>query len=238
MMRQKKLKVEGNDHFKQKDYKKALKCYTRIFMHLGMNPCMNLSQMTGQGKGTKDPIQQEMDALRLTAFNNIAAVYAKMENWEECKDNCSRVLKHDDKNIKALFRRGLAHRKLSLFELARSDLLKANELLNGKHDVAIERELKLLKKDEERNEREFYRKMKKQMERQKALKQKKNNNNNNNNNNSNSSSNTNNKPNKSSNNGNKKTKTKKKDNNAKMKSKKNNTNVDNADMDDDIPTQF
>eukprot|EP00486_Rosalina_sp_Unknown_P000484 CAMPEP_0201565890 /NCGR_PEP_ID=MMETSP0190_2-20130828/5314_1 /ASSEMBLY_ACC=CAM_ASM_000263 /TAXON_ID=37353 /ORGANISM="Rosalina sp." /LENGTH=312 /DNA_ID=CAMNT_0047983903 /DNA_START=115 /DNA_END=1053 /DNA_ORIENTATION=+ len=173
------LKDAGNAAFKSGDFKGALKNYSRIFMHIGMNPCMNMSQMMGgggappaQNQQSKDPLQQKTDGLRLTAFNNMAAVYAKMGKWDDCKDKCTRVLKHDDKNTKALFRRGMAQRKLNLYELARADLEKAKEI-KGTKDPAIERELKLLSKDEKNADKEFYAKMKKQMQRAKKKKAKK-----------------------------------------------------------------
>jgi len=172
------LKDAGNAAFKGGDLKGALKNYSRIFMHIGMNPCMNMSQMMGGGGAppdpaskSKDPLQQKTDELRLTAFNNMAAVYSKMGKWEDAKEKCSRVLKHDDKNMKALFRRGMAFRKLNLYELARADLEKAKEVLGDKEDRAITRELKLLEKDEKNADKAFYAKMKKQM--QKAQKKKK-----------------------------------------------------------------
>merc|ERR1712173_188232 len=148
----------------------------------GMNPCMNMSQMMGQGgappnpstpQSTWDPLQQKTDELRLTAFNNMAAVYSKMGKWEDCKEKCTRVLKHDDKNTKALFRRGMAFRKLNLYELARVDLMKAKEVLGGKEDKAIARELKLLDKDEKSADKAFYAKMRKQMKLQQQKKNKK-----------------------------------------------------------------
>lgn len=172
------LKDAGNAAFKAGDLKGALKNYSRIFMHIGMNPCMNMSQMMGGGGAppdpaakSKDPLQQKTDELRLTAFNNMAAVYSKMGKWEDAKEKCSRVLKHDDKNKKALFRRGMALRKLNLYELARVDLEKAKEVMGDKVDPAIQRELKLLDKDEKNADKAFYAKMKKQM--QKAQKKKK-----------------------------------------------------------------
>ena len=93
------LKDAGNTAFKSGDFKGALKNYSRIFMHIGMNPCMNMQQMMGQGSGkpnpassaTKDPLQQKTDALRLTAFNNMAAVYARMGKWDDVKEKCTRV---------------------------------------------------------------------------------------------------------------------------------------------------
>ena len=92
------LKDAGNKCFKSQDYKGALKNYSRIFMHIGMNPCMNMQQVMGQsGKpnpaasSTKDPLQQKTDELRLTAFNNMAAVYAKLGKWDDAKEKCTRV---------------------------------------------------------------------------------------------------------------------------------------------------
>merc|ERR1719229_1039550 len=121
----------------------------------------------------KDPLVAKTDLLRLTAFNNMAAVYSKMGRWDDAKEKCSRVLKHDEKNTKALFRRGMAHRKLNLYELARADLIKAKNILNNKSDAAIERELKLLEKDEKSADKAFYAKMKKQMKLQQQKKKKK-----------------------------------------------------------------
>merc|ERR1711902_222525 len=54
---------------------------------------------------------------------------------------------------------------------ARADLMKAKEVLGGKEDKAIARELKLLDKDEKSADKAFYAKMRKQM--QKAQKKKK-----------------------------------------------------------------
>merc|ERR1712087_1043108 len=71
----------------------------------------------------------------------------------------------------ALFRRGMAHRKLNLYELARADLEKARELVGDAKDAAIARELKLLDKDEKSADKVFYAQMKKQM--QKAQRKKK-----------------------------------------------------------------
>ena len=84
-----------------------------------------------------------------------------------------KVLKHDEQNTKALFRRGMAHRKLNLYELSRADLVKAKQILNNKSDAAIERELKLLEKDEKSADKAFYAKMKKQMKMAEKQKQKK-----------------------------------------------------------------
>ncbi|ETO06361.1 hypothetical protein RFI_31041 [Reticulomyxa filosa] len=84
---------------------------------------------------------------------------------------CLFVLKHDAKNVKALFRRAKAYRHLGLFELALADLNKVQELI-GK-DSTIEEELKLLKKDERNADKAFYLQMQKAMQKNTELKKKK-----------------------------------------------------------------
>jgi len=169
-----KLKEEGNEAFKNGDNKNALKCYSRIFMHLGMNPCMNMASMTKQDTTAKpkDPLEVKCDELRLSAFNNMAAVYAKMKNWEDCKEKCTQVLKHDPDNVKALFRRGKAYRLMGLYDLARADLTKAYTLMGGK-DKAIEAEFKLLDKEYKNADQAFLQKMHKAMKKDAELKKKK-----------------------------------------------------------------
>ncbi len=76
-----------------------------------MNPCMNMGAMMGKDPGkpkAKNPLvnlspplplrfdslkkkEEKTDQLRITAFNNIAAVYARQEKWDECKEKCTRV---------------------------------------------------------------------------------------------------------------------------------------------------
>merc|ERR1719273_1247294 len=126
------LKESGNTAYQSAEYQLALKHYSQIFVFLGMNPPMNMNMMMGSGASTKhvaprppprDPMQRQIDDLRLSAFNNMAAVYCKMGKWKDCKEKCSRVLQHDDQNIKALFRRGMAHRKLNALKMAKCDML-------------------------------------------------------------------------------------------------------------------
>lgn len=173
-----KLKETGNEAFKKGDFKTALKNYTRILMHIGMNPCMNVQAMMGNKPDpnqAKDPIQVKTDALRLTAFNNIAMVHAKHGKWEECKNFCDRVLKHEENNTKALYRRGMANRKLGLFALARKDYDNVKSMLDkaGKSDPALEKEMKMLKKNEKDSDKEFMKAMKKSMEKAKKINLKK-----------------------------------------------------------------
>ena len=155
-----KLKAKGNEAFKKHDYKNALKYYSSIIIHLGMNSRMEISQITNKTgaanpyrKSSRSSIQKKIDDLRLIAFNNMAAVYLKQEDYEKAIDKASRVLDDDEYNKKALFRRGMAHRKLGHLDDARDDLLNAARTQNLEQiDPAIQRELLLLKKDMEKVE--------------------------------------------------------------------------------------
>ncbi|ETO26065.1 hypothetical protein RFI_11072 [Reticulomyxa filosa] len=113
------------------------------------------------------------DELRMAAFNNMAAVYANEQNWEECKNQCTQVivLKNDEKNTKALFRRAKAYRHLGLHELACCDLVKAQEL-TGTSDPTIEAEMKLLKKDIKNADNAFLQSMRQGMKKAQSKKKK------------------------------------------------------------------
>merc|ERR1711994_653626 len=105
--------------------------------------------MGSSKNSSSDPMQRQIDDLRITAFNNMAAVYFKMGKWRECKAKCTRVLEDDNQNIKALYYRGMAHRRMRLVKSAKSDFQTAQKLIreesNPMHQ-AIEREMNLLSK--------------------------------------------------------------------------------------------
>ena len=174
-----KLKNAGNEAFKAGDYKNALKNYSRIFIHIGMNPHMDMSAMLGGGKSPPqqqqakkpvDPQTARVNELRLTAFNNMAMVYLKQKKWQQAREKCDKVIEKDAKNKKALFRRGIALRHLNSFELARADFVAAQKI--DKKNAAIERELKILAKEEKKAENAFYKQMKRQMMRGQKKKKK------------------------------------------------------------------
>lgn len=186
-----KLKNTGNEAFKAGDYKEALKYYSRIFIHIGMNPHMDMAAMMGGGgkpppqaqqpKKEIDPHTAKVNALRLTAFNNMATVYLKTKQWPKCREKCDKVIERDAKNTKALFRRGTALRHLNCFELARADFASATKILEVSKDAkdikamtAIKREMKILAKEEKKAENAFYKQMKKQMKRGQKKQKKKN----------------------------------------------------------------
>eukprot|EP00483_Globobulimina_turgida_P007013 UN07027 len=149
------VKQKGNDAFKSGDYKNALKYYSQIIIYVGMHSQMHIRQVTTSVGGanpykpsSRTTTQRNTDELRSVAFNNMAAVYLKMQDYQRAIEKCSHVLEADPRNKKALFRRGMAYRKLGKLDKARNDLVSAARAQNLQQvDPAIERELKLLKDD-------------------------------------------------------------------------------------------
>merc|ERR1719216_407906 len=120
---------------------------------------MDLSMMMGakapsnNATSSHDQMEQKIDELRLTAFSNMAAVYFKMGKWRECKAKCTRVLEQDCQNTKALYYRGMVHRRLKMPRSAKSDLQTAQKLIKDESNPmyqAIEREMKSLSKGKDK----------------------------------------------------------------------------------------
>merc|ERR1712232_206973 len=74
------------------------------------------------------------------------------------------VLGKDKDNTKALIRRAICLRHLGSLELARADLEAAQKIFAPNKDRAVERELKLLKKEEKQAENALYKEMQRRMQ--------------------------------------------------------------------------
>merc|ERR1719410_210391 len=117
-----------------------------------------------QNKKPVDPQTAKTNALRITAFNNMAMVYIKTEKWQKAREKCDNVLGKDKDNTKALIRRAICLRHLGSLELARADLEAAQKIFAPNKDRAVERELKLLKKEEKQAENALYKEMQRRMQ--------------------------------------------------------------------------
>ncbi|KAJ3213387.1 RNA polymerase II-associated protein 3 [Dinochytrium kinnereticum] len=91
-------KEKGNEYFKRGELKKALKHYSLsiLFDHSQTAPLINR-----------------------------ALVHLKMKNWRKAEEDCTSGLNLEPKNIKALWRRGVARSALGLLLDAEADLQKA-----------------------------------------------------------------------------------------------------------------
>ncbi len=88
------LKQSGNDKLKQGNYKDAAADYKEGIEFLEHEHAAQAKQL--------------LNILRL----NSAQAYLKLNQTAEVVDNCTKVLKEEEDNLKAFYRRGLAYIKM------------------------------------------------------------------------------------------------------------------------------
>uniref|UniRef100_A0A670K4V8 Sperm associated antigen 1 n=1 Tax=Podarcis muralis TaxID=64176 RepID=A0A670K4V8_PODMU len=121
----KSLKNKGNEFVKKGNYEEALIKY---------NECIKLNS-------------QEQ-----TIYTNRALCYLKLFQYEEAKKDCDHVLQIDDSNIKALYRRALAHKGLQLQETTQLLKLKNEHTVNGQQKQRKKIEIQEVNEEEEARE--------------------------------------------------------------------------------------
>ncbi|CAJ1947471.1 unnamed protein product [Cylindrotheca closterium] len=130
------LKEEGNTYFKAQDYEKALRSYRR-----GTSTLKPLNKAN-----TGDP---QVKSLLVSLQSNLSMMYFKLNKYKESAVVASSVLKIENNNVKAFYRRAVANRKLGEYKKARDDLREAlkydsknsavrKELASIKHSIAKE----------------------------------------------------------------------------------------------------
>ncbi|KAK8794479.1 stress-inducible protein [Blastocystis sp. subtype 4] len=108
-------KAEGNEYFKSSKFPEAINSYTKAI------------QSAGEGAPMND--------LLCACYNNRAACYQQLGNYEAVVADASRVIEYDPKNVKALLRRGLAFESLERYRSALEDI-RAVLAINPTIDMA------------------------------------------------------------------------------------------------------
>lgn len=98
------MKDEGNETFKDKEYKKAYDLYTAA-----LNVC---KQIEVKYSSKVDP------TFLSTLFSNRAACLLKMDNFKDCINDCNLAIQHNSENIKAYYRLASAYKKLKDWQSA------------------------------------------------------------------------------------------------------------------------
>ncbi|KAL2913349.1 hypothetical protein HK105_207094 [Polyrhizophydium stewartii] len=126
----KQLKDQGNEHFKAGRIKEALGMYNQALLYL--NGLDNSSMAGVVSSGLIEPLtaddKAEIDATILACWLNMAACYIRQERYTKAVDFCDKVLKKDENNVKAHFRKGQALLKSNNLDPAEQSLLKAAKL--------------------------------------------------------------------------------------------------------------
>ncbi len=135
----KEFKLDGNALFHVNKSREALEKYKLALIYY---------EYCFDAVGDK---KRELEHVRLLCLLNAAACTLELESYAQCIEFCDEALEIDDRNPKAFYRRGKAHRLLNRHDLARRDLEIANELSKGgKGCKDIRREMMLLQQCEER----------------------------------------------------------------------------------------
>lgn len=140
-----KEKEEGNHFFKQGQNQEALKHY-----HQGL---LNINGLVGLDQKETSQVNE----IKVTICNNMAAVYLKQRKHEKAITYCNKVLEIDKRNVKAIFRRGKAYLEKDDVERAQEDLKEAEKI--NPEDSSIKKELALLKKksaEQDKKQQKFY----------------------------------------------------------------------------------
>jgi len=124
-------KEEGNNHFKAGELDKAVRSYRKG---------TNLLKPFNKNNTGDDQVK----ALLVTLQNNLSMVFFKQSKTKVSRDIATKSLKIDPVNVKALYRRAVAHKKMGDLEKARDDLKEAVKL--DANNAAVKKELQTIKK--------------------------------------------------------------------------------------------
>jgi tetratricopeptide (TPR) repeat protein len=119
------LKEEGNEFFKNGDLVRASRAYKK-----------GVSILKPIHKENSDDF--EVKALIVTLSNNLSMVCLKQGKPKLSLDVATKAIEVDDTNMKAYYRRAMAHKKLGNFKEAKSDLKEAVKCDSGNNTVKKE----------------------------------------------------------------------------------------------------
>ncbi|EOA30864.1 hypothetical protein CARUB_v10014006mg [Capsella rubella] len=143
-------KMDGNSLFKEEKLEEAMQQYEMAIAYMGDDFMFQL-----YGK-----YQDMALAVKNPCHLNMAACLIKLKRYDEAIGHCNIVLTEEEKNPKALFRRGKAKSELGQMESARDDFRKAQKY--APDDNAIRRELRALAEQEKavyQKQKEMYKGM-------------------------------------------------------------------------------
>ena len=130
------IKESGNIFYRAGDYAKSGRKYKKVTRYFNY-----FKDMTKDDDG-----KQALDSFQLINLTNLAATELKLKAFSDVKFSCNEVIKMDQNNSKAYYRRGLAHLEEKNYELALDDLKMAHKLVPGNRAILneFERAKKLL----------------------------------------------------------------------------------------------
>ncbi|PIK56948.1 hypothetical protein BSL78_06149 [Apostichopus japonicus] len=138
------LKEEGNNFYNQKDYQRAAEKYAEA---LGCLENLLLHEKPNSEDWMK------LDEVRIPFLLNYAQCKYQLGEYYQAIEHATSVLDKEEDNIKALFRRGQAHRHCCNYQEAREDFLKVAKL-DPKLGAAVRKELNAITEMEKERDAE------------------------------------------------------------------------------------
>jgi tetratricopeptide (TPR) repeat protein len=133
------LRELGNKRFKDGRYDEAVKFYFKAKLFLPSGPAAHEPVKDGDEHGAR------ARACFIAVSSNAAACKLKQGEHDVCIRMCDGILRLDTKNVKALYRKGIALRATDALDEAEDVLRQAAEL--APDDKAIQKELNSVLKD-------------------------------------------------------------------------------------------
>lgn len=120
-------KTKGVEFFKQSDYVEASHRFGRALKVL----CSIPVEVEDAPSEIDSVRVADVDRLRCNLYGNLASCYLKVKDAETTIELCDKVLAFDGDNVKALYRKGMAHVEEGEFEKARDVLERVLEIEPG-----------------------------------------------------------------------------------------------------------
>jgi tetratricopeptide (TPR) repeat protein len=117
------FKDSGNVAFKNKDLTLAQKCYQD-----GIDLLMPHKDLGGPSDDVTEEQYASMISTYVGVQGNLGLLHFKQEEWTSVVKSTVEVLKYDGDNVKAHYRRGVAHRRLNSLHESKQALSRAVEL--------------------------------------------------------------------------------------------------------------
>lgn len=155
------LKNQGNEYYRAEDYKLALKCYSHVFLEIGMNSSSSIqslftatgmmsndssSSATTENQESLKSINSKIFHLRISTLNNMAMAYMVTHEWQKLIEKCDQVLKHSPYDFKALFRKSRGLRHLTQYYPAKKILEVLQKMYAN--DFKVKNELALIERED------------------------------------------------------------------------------------------
>mmetsp|Transcript_2324 Transcript_2324/g.3296 ORF Transcript_2324/g.3296 Transcript_2324/m.3296 type:complete len:415 (+) Transcript_2324:277-1521(+) len=143
----KKLKEQGTEKFKNKEFSKAAELYEEASTYVE-----KFSGDAASDSSAEDEIESENDKtinhdeavnILLSCHLNAAQAHLSSKQWVNAISSANKALSIEENNIKALFRRGSARRHSGLFDEAKRDILEILKI--DETNIAAKKELFLIK---------------------------------------------------------------------------------------------